>query len=189
MAAAKKAAAIAKKKAAAEKKAAAAAAAEAKRKEAAEKKAAAEEERKQKAAEAAAAKKKARARAKAAAPTGPRHPKLGYKWSCFNCAAKFYDLGKPEPVCPKCDSDQRDRPLDSSSSSPAPVKRAAVRPMAPLLDDDDDVGTASRDTSGEFEEGAEPATPELGEAIFDKAADEAEPEDATTPVDPDEVII
>ncbi|MEZ4292787.1 MAG: FYDLN acid domain-containing protein [Myxococcota bacterium] len=38
-------------------------------------------------------------------PTGPRHPKLGFKWSCFGCDAKFYDLGKEEPICPKCGAD------------------------------------------------------------------------------------
>jgi len=28
--------------------------------------------------------------------------KLGSKWECFSCGAKFYDLNKPEPLCPKC---------------------------------------------------------------------------------------
>ena len=33
---------------------------------------------------------------------------LGNKHVCFKCAAKFYDLKKPDPICPKCGSDQRD---------------------------------------------------------------------------------
>ncbi len=27
---------------------------------------------------------------------------LGKKHECETCGMKFYDLGKPEPVCPKC---------------------------------------------------------------------------------------
>lgn len=28
--------------------------------------------------------------------------KLGRKWDCRSCGAKFYDFGKPEATCPKC---------------------------------------------------------------------------------------
>ena len=35
---------------------------------------------------------------------------LGEKYVCFSCGAKFYDLGKPEPRCPKCGADQREAP-------------------------------------------------------------------------------
>jgi len=35
-------------------------------------------------------------------------PELGRKYTCYSCHTKFYDLGKPEPVCPKCGADQRD---------------------------------------------------------------------------------
>lgn len=33
---------------------------------------------------------------------------LGRKYTCYSCHTKFYDLGKPEPLCPKCGADQRD---------------------------------------------------------------------------------
>ena len=33
---------------------------------------------------------------------------LGNKHVCFKCAAKLYDLKKPDPICPKCGSDQRE---------------------------------------------------------------------------------
>ncbi len=33
---------------------------------------------------------------------------LGNKHVCFKCTAKFYDLKKPDPVCPKCGADQRE---------------------------------------------------------------------------------
>ena len=29
-------------------------------------------------------------------------PDLGRKYECAECGAKFYDLGKAEPICPRC---------------------------------------------------------------------------------------
>lgn len=34
-------------------------------------------------------------------------PNLGRKYTCYSCHTKFYDLGKPAPLCPKCNADQR----------------------------------------------------------------------------------
>ncbi len=72
-------------------------------------------------------------------PTGVLKPGFGYKWACFNCGAKFYDLGKPVPVCPKCEADQRDRPpIVASAAPPTPhPKRPAMAPMSRFLDDDE----------------------------------------------------
>lgn len=64
--------------------------------------------------------------------------KLGTKWNCFKCAARFYDLNKPEPLCPKCGADQRQRPKVAPPPSPAPAAKKQPRPMAPLLEDEDD---------------------------------------------------
>jgi len=33
---------------------------------------------------------------------------LGRKYTCYSCHTKFYDLGKPVPLCPKCGADQRE---------------------------------------------------------------------------------
>jgi uncharacterized protein (TIGR02300 family) len=49
--------------------------------------------------------------------------KLGNKYECFNCATKFYDLGKNEPLCPKCGANQKDA---SQAESPT-VSQAARR--------------------------------------------------------------
>jgi hypothetical protein len=67
-----------------------------------------------------------------------RQAKLGVKYVCFSCGSRFYDLNKPEPLCPKCGADQRTKPkhTDSSPSPPPAAKRAQPRPM-PLLDDDE----------------------------------------------------
>ena len=34
----------------------------------------------------------------------------GKKFLCYNCATKFYDLNRPEPICPKCHANQFDAP-------------------------------------------------------------------------------
>ncbi len=54
---------------------------------------------------------------------------LGTKHVCFKCGTRFYDLGKPEPLCPKCGADQRQSP----AVKPASEKRSrpAARPVAP----------------------------------------------------------
>ncbi len=35
---------------------------------------------------------------------------LGSKFVCFKCQTKFYDMKKPDPLCPKCGADQRESP-------------------------------------------------------------------------------
>ena len=64
---------------------------------------------------------------------------LGLKHICFACEAKFYDLNKPEPICPKCDANQLEAPKKASASGPRSGKRGrrGSRSMAPLLDDDE----------------------------------------------------
>jgi len=36
--------------------------------------------------------------------------KLGKRYACFQCGTKFYDLNRPEPLCPECGADQRQAP-------------------------------------------------------------------------------
>ena len=36
--------------------------------------------------------------------------KLGTRYTCYQCGKKFYDLNKPEPVCPTCGANQFDDP-------------------------------------------------------------------------------
>jgi len=55
-------------------------------------------------------------------------PNLGKKFECFSCRAMFYDLGKPEAVCPKCGANQRDarNAEDSASAAPRPRRVAPI---------------------------------------------------------------
>ena len=79
-------------------------------------------------------------RAPIAAIEGPS--KLGRKWDCYECGAKFYDLQKDEPLCPKCGASQHDAPRVSKSASkasaPARAKRSGKGRMSPLLEEEDD---------------------------------------------------
>ena len=33
---------------------------------------------------------------------------LGKRYKCYKCGIKFYDLGKPQPLCPSCGANQHD---------------------------------------------------------------------------------
>jgi uncharacterized protein (TIGR02300 family) len=85
---------------------------------------------------------------------------LGAKHVCFKCGTKFYDMRKPEAVCPKCGADQKDSPANRPAPEPRRGRLAAVpRPPEPApapepeaeeaeeaedldsFDDDDDAAT------------------------------------------------
>lgn len=64
--------------------------------------------------------------------------KLGTKYECFNCGTKFYDLGKADPLCPKCGANQRDATPDTPAvSQSARRKRKAEVSPRPLDDEDE----------------------------------------------------
>jgi hypothetical protein len=49
---------------------------------------------------------------------------LGMKHECFSCGSRFYDLGKPEAICPKCGANQKDaKRAETPSESAAKRKR------------------------------------------------------------------
>jgi len=54
---------------------------------------------------------------------------LGQKFTCFKCECKFYDLGSPEPLCPRCGADQR----EDLTAAPAPSKRKRRGAAAPVV--------------------------------------------------------
>ncbi len=56
---------------------------------------------------------------------------LGTKHTCYKCGTKFYDMKKPEPICPKCGADQRQSPA-SKPSPAAERRRAPPKPPPPV---------------------------------------------------------
>ena len=65
-------------------------------------------------------------------------PELGKKYECAECGTKFYDLGKPEPICPKCGTNQRGLVEREKTVAPAPRVRAAAPVAPPPVDVPDD---------------------------------------------------
>lgn len=67
---------------------------------------------------------------------------LGSKHVCFKCGAKFYDLKKPDPICPKCGADQREATAKPegrrSRLSAVPKIVEPVEPAEKETEDDDD---------------------------------------------------
>lgn len=97
----------------------------------------------------------------------------GRKYTCYSCAAKFYDLGKPKAVCPKCGADQADAPEPEPEEKKIPIGKSPVKsvpaeekpPKKKYRDDDDDVDDDDVDDEEEdFEE----------EEDFDDEEDELE---------------
>ncbi len=40
---------------------------------------------------------------------------LGTRYKCYKCGTKFYDLGKPQPICPSCEANQHSEEAKESS--------------------------------------------------------------------------
>jgi len=60
--------------------------------------------------------------------------KLGERYVCSECGTKFYDLGRPTAVCPKCHAVQDKTPANPSR------RKKSVKEEEPILDDDVEVG-------------------------------------------------
>jgi len=59
-----------------------------------------------------------------------RKAKLGQRWICFSCAGKFYDMNKPDPICPKCQANQHESPLFQKAK---PARKKARKKPAPKV--------------------------------------------------------
>ncbi len=75
--------------------------------------------------------------------TTPDKEKLGNRYVCYECGTRFYDLKKPEPMCPECDADQRNAPvrdLKALLGGNKTRKPATDQPeeAAPKVEDDSD---------------------------------------------------
>ena len=56
---------------------------------------------------------------------------LGRRYSCFSCGCKFYDLNRPEAICPRCGKDQIDDPSpDPRVAAMAASKKAKAAAAA-----------------------------------------------------------
>ncbi len=67
-----------------------------------------------------------------------RLPGVGSKRVCVSCAARFYDLARTPPVCPKCGTEQ-----PPEAPRPPPIRRSPQRgrmmkPLPPVARETDD---------------------------------------------------
>ena len=91
-------------------------------------------------------------------------PDLGKKYDCFNCHTKFYNLGKPEAICPKCGANQKNAKSDDAPPpAPRPPRRSAL------------LETIPDENPPEFGEEGTPAEPEEPDLDDDELEEGEEP--------------
>ena len=71
--------------------------------------------------------------------------KLGTKHECYSCGTKFYDLGKPEALCPKCGANQKDVSTSETPAASQASRRRRKAEISKSLDVDEDVPLADLD--------------------------------------------
>jgi uncharacterized protein (TIGR02300 family) len=81
---------------------------------------------------------------------------LGTKYVCFKCSTKFYDMKKPDPLCPKCGADQRESP---ALKPPSEGRRSRLSSIPKVIEP----------IEPEAEAEAEEADEELGEFSEEEA--------------------
>ena len=64
-------------------------------------------------------------------------PELGTKYECFSCGAKFYDMGKPDPLCPKCGANQKDARKQDAASEQAAKRRKKDEIVRATVDEEE----------------------------------------------------
>lgn len=84
---------------------------------------------------------------------------LGNKFLCFKCNTKFYDLKKPDPICPKCGADQRESPANKPSEGRRGRLAAVPKVIAPVEPEEPAVAE-SEDEVEEFDDDEEVAADE-----------------------------
>jgi hypothetical protein len=88
---------------------------------------------------------------------------LGRKHECAECGAKYYDLGKADPACPKCgakagaqkESERRSAPVESRVRYVAPAPAVEIDEEVSgedIADDDEEILTVEGEEEEEEED-------------------------------------
>lgn len=86
---------------------------------------------------------------------------LGAKHVCYKCSTKFYDMKKPEAICPKCGADQRDSPANRPASEGRRSRVASVpKVIAPVEPEEVEAVAEEEEEIETFEDTEEAETPE-----------------------------
>jgi uncharacterized protein (TIGR02300 family) len=97
--------------------------------------------------------------------------KLGTKFECFRCGTKFYDLGKSNPLCPKCGADQREAGTSETFAATQAARRKRKAEVVRAVPVEEEEAVVEVEPIDEELAGAELAVDEVEE-------DEEEAEDA-----------
>lgn len=101
-------------------------------------------------------------------------PDLGNKYECFSCGAKFYDLGKPTPLCPKCGANQKDARKQESANETSHAKRKKREEVVPRAVEEEDVLAPAAPADDDFADD-EIETPEgVEEEVVEEDFDDEE---------------
>ena len=77
---------------------------------------------------------------------------LGTKHVCFKCSTKFYDMKKPDPICPKCGADQRESPANKPPEPRRGRLSRAAAPVAPVPEPAEPAAASEEEEIEDFEE-------------------------------------
>lgn len=65
--------------------------------------------------------------------------KLGQRFTCFSCGTKFYDLNRPQALCPECGTDQAEAPAkDMKALLKGDGRRRKTKPVIETPEDNSD---------------------------------------------------
>ena len=78
---------------------------------------------------------------------------LGKRFKCYKCGSKFYDLGKPHPLCPSCGANQLDGVIKATRKRRGKQRSAFVAKTEPLTiapDETEDLHEVVDDIDSEY---------------------------------------
>lgn len=108
---------------------------------------------------------------------------LGTKHECFACGAKFYDLGRPGPVCPKCGADQTEREAGQRAAS---TQSSRQRRKPEVVKEEIEV--EEEEVEVEDEEHEELVAAPLARAVEEEAEEDEDDDDEEVEAAPDEPL-
>lgn len=77
---------------------------------------------------------------------------LGTKYVCFKCSTKFYDMKKPDPLCPKCGADQRESPALKPASEGRRGRLSSIPKVIEPIEPEEPAAESEEEELGEFED-------------------------------------
>ena len=78
---------------------------------------------------------------------------LGTRYTCYECGAKFYDMNKPEALCPSCNADQVNDPNPDPIELLKSMKRRSRSKTKAESSVETSVEVEANDESAAYEEG------------------------------------